>query len=403
MFTRQLLRSGASVALRRAEGVAARVRELAATGEAFDLQQLFFSFTLDTFGEIAFGVAMDSRTDPAASGFAKAFDYVQHTCNGRLANPLWRVWRVLGLGAERECARQITLMKRFGRRIIGAKRRQAEDGATLGPDLVSRFLDSARKQGAAVSDDELLDLVLNFMIAGRDTTASALSWTVFELLQQPGGAALRDVDNELARVLPPAAVEAAAAATTREAAERGASEPAEHGVADLYFEACYNRLPVLKAACSEALRLHPSVMKDGKFCVTDDTLLDGTAVKRGMAVIYCPYALGRDPELWEQPEEFRPARWLEQDASEGAGEGKAPTGSLYRPTAVSDYVLPVFNAGPRVCLGRPLAYLEVQLLLAVLLPQFEFELARDREHNTQYVNSLVSPRKHGLWVTAKCK
>ena len=74
-------------------------------------------------------------------------------------------------------------------------------------------------------------------------------------------------------------------------------------------------------------------------------------------------------------------------------------GSLYAAAqSVSDYKLPVFNAGPRVCLGRPLAYLEIQLLLAFLLQRYDFKLSRSP--NDDYVSSLVSPMKHGLWVTA---
>ena len=59
-------------------------------------------------------------------------------------------------------------------------------GAELGPDLISRFLDKARDAGENVPDSELIDVVLNFLIAGRDTTACWLSWTFFELSQRPG-------------------------------------------------------------------------------------------------------------------------------------------------------------------------------------------------------------------------
>ena len=74
---------------------------------------------------------------------------------------------------------------------------------------------------------------------------------------------------------------------------------------------------------------------------------------------------------------------------------------MHRPTAVSDYAYPVFNAGPRLCLGRPLALLEMQLCLAFLVDGFEFELAR--EHTDEYSPSIVSNMKHGLWVKATAR
>ena len=58
------------------------------------------------------------------------------------------------------------------------KRRTAESGDALGPDLISRFLDKARDAGEELSDSDLIDVVLNFLIAGRDTTAW-YAWSIY--------------------------------------------------------------------------------------------------------------------------------------------------------------------------------------------------------------------------------
>ena len=87
-----------------------------------------------------------------------------------------------------------------------ARRRKANDGSPLGPDLISRFLAKGSKfvagkdkaSGGGFSDKELRDLVLNFLIAGRDTTACALSWTLYELLRHPAVAARVRADEERA-------------------------------------------------------------------------------------------------------------------------------------------------------------------------------------------------------------
>ena len=113
----------------------------------------------------------------------------------RLSAPTWKVRRALGalLPGERRFRASVRTMNAFSQQIIGARRRKANDGSPLGPDLISRFLAKGSKfvagkdkaGGGGFSDKELRDLVLNFLIAGRDTTACALSWTWLELLRRP--------------------------------------------------------------------------------------------------------------------------------------------------------------------------------------------------------------------------
>ena len=131
----------------------------------------------------------------------------------------------------------------------------------------------------------------------------------------------------------------------------------------------------------EVLRLHPSVPKDIKFAVRDDTLPDGTSVPAGAAIIYAPYAMGRDAALWEAPHEFRPERFLAEDGSE---------------RRFDMYQYPAFNAGPRLCLGRPLALMEIKLVTAMLLHAFDFALAEP--HDGGYSSTIVMPMRDGLKV-----
>ena len=158
------------------------------------------------------------------------------------------------------------------------------------------------------------------------------------------------------------------------------------------------------------LRLHPSVPVDIKFAVKDDTLPDGTFIPKGSTVIYSPYAMGRSKEIWGADAlEFKPERFL-------SGEGSNVEPSQYKYTT--------FNAGYRLCLGKPLAMLEIkvrggarrsyflvgntvltsqtplfcdslslslslQLTLAMLLPNFKFTTTNG--HKGGYVSTLVLP------------
>eukprot|EP00656_Telonema_subtile_P025637 TRINITY_DN2767_c0_g1_i4.p1 TRINITY_DN2767_c0_g1~~TRINITY_DN2767_c0_g1_i4.p1 ORF type:complete len:130 (+),score=34.78 TRINITY_DN2767_c0_g1_i4:177-566(+) len=98
---------------------------------------------------------------------------------------------------------------------------------------------------------------------------------------------------------------------------------------------------------------------DGKIAAQDDTFPDGTRIRAGASVSYAPYIMGRDPELYPNPEQFRPERWLLD------GKFKAP----------SQFEYPVFQAGPRLCLGMNFALMEATVATTKLLQSFDFELA----------------------------
>ncbi len=124
------------------------------------------------------------------------------------------------------------------------------------------------------------------------------------------------------------------------------------------------------------MRLHPSVPVDIKFAVSDDTLPDGTFIPAGSTVCYAPYALNRSSEIWGSDVlEFKPERFF-----------NAPEPSQYKYTT--------FNAGPRLCLGKGLALMEIKLTLAILLPRFKFAIAND--HTGSYESTLVLPMKPSL-------
>jgi fatty acid omega-hydroxylase len=194
--------------------------------------------------------------------------------------------------------------------------------------FVGLFLADAQQRGEQVSEDYLRDLVLNFLIAGRDTTAQTLSWTLFLLCSHP------EVETK-----------------ARKEVEKVC------GMAGLQYDDV-NRLPYLNSILCEALRLYPSVPIDQKYALEDDVWPDGTFVPAGTVVYYNIYTMGRDMAIWgEDAEVFRPERWLEmQDMP-------------------SNYVFPAFNAGPRECLGRRLAMVEMKACLATMLPHFTLQLA----------------------------
>lgn len=261
-------------------------------------------------------------------------------------------------------ARQAQVIDEFAKEVIAGKRRGLEvskNEVALGPDILSRFLLDASQKNEVRSDQELRDVVLNFMIAGRDTTACALTWTLYELAKVP------DVQDKLR-------------AEFSDVFKDGLE--AAGGVGD---ERTYDKVAELRyfhAVVQEVLRLHPSVPKDLKFAKRRDTLPDGTVIPAGTAVVYSAYCMGRDARLWDDPLKFNPDRFLPD------GE-KVLEPSPYRYVA--------FNAGPRICLGKGLAMMEVKLIIGILLNRFDFKVKGD--NRGEYDSTLVLPMKAGLDVS----
>lgn len=133
-----------------------------------------------------------------------------------------------------------------------------------------------------------------------------------------------------------------------------------------------HQLKYVQAVLYETLRLYPPLGINSKVAADDDTLPDGTFIRRGTVVTYVLYAMGRDYTIWgNDADVFRPERWLEM--------ATPPDQSTY----------PVFHAGPRECPGRILAEVQMKACLAMLLPQFSFKLAVPADQISDAGNLLI--------------
>lgn len=338
MFTAKLFKEHIWTVVNRNAKKTRSILECAEPGKPLDIFNLMNRFTLDTIGEIGFGKSIDSLGDPS-SPFLKSFDGAQQIMVERFFFPFWRVLRFFGIGSERDTCTHMNQLNTFTLKIVrelcaSMARDSKKTNGVAWEDLEARksfvglFLQDAKKKGEELSETFLRDLVLNFLIAGRDTTAQALSWTIFCLVQHPE--VMNKVRQEVSDVC-------------------GVRGPAYEDMKELRY---------LEAVLNEALRLYPSVPVDAKCAANDDIWPDGTVVRRGTMVVYNIYAMGRDTQIWgDDAAIFRPDRWLERK--------ELPT----------SYEYAAFNAGPRECLGKRLAVIEMKACLATLLPNISFDLA----------------------------
>ena len=305
--------------------------------------------------------------------FSKAFDYASGVTADRFTNPLWRVTDFLNGSKFRPCLREI---KAFGLSVVAAaqqKRSKSESSSDqplhqsalpLRVNLIDSLLDHI------YSPQTVADSAINFLSAGRDTTAQSLTWTIYYLLRNPSIlAALRESLHE---TFP--------SYTRRDALPLSyAAVSAPHALS--YAQAIF----------AESIRLTPAVPFELKESTAESTLPDGTYLPKGSVVLWIPYSLARSPEIWGPDAAiFLPERWIEE---QGDGSKKVITRSAFEN--------PVFNAGPRMCIGKKMAEILAVRVFIELLWRWDIEEVRGKGEvggERVIAESLTSPMEGGLPV-----
>jgi cytochrome P450 len=210
---------------------------------------------------------------------------------------------------------------------IIARRRAGEKK----PDLLSMLLDLVDEEtGERMDDAQLRDEVMTIFLAGHETTANALSWTMMLLGQHPV------VEERLVREV-------------RDVVG-GADVTLEH----------IARMPFLDAVWKEALRLYPPIWLLARMAEDDDEI-DGNPIHKGDIVFASQWLVQRHPKLWKDASSFVPERFL--DAPEPGAPGGLPR-----------YAYFPFSGGPRKCIGDVFAAVEAKVILVTLLQTVRFAL-----------------------------
>ncbi|KAI8139711.1 cytochrome P450 [Fennellomyces sp. T-0311] len=324
----------------------------AANGKPVDFHDVMYKFTLDSFVILGFGKRLNALLSKEKVPFAASFDICQSNCLERFIDPFTNLRDalkpIISPGSMR-IKDHLRVINDFAYGLISERREQLKNGEEY-KDLLSRFMAAHNPQGEPLSDKELRDTVLNFIIAGRDTTAQALSWIFYNLMLHPRIEAklLAEID----RAIPDD--------------ERALTAPEFYQYHRFY----------------EVLRLYPSVPANVKVALEDDMFPDGSVIKKGDSIVWGPYPMARSRKIWGQDaREFKPERWIK------------PDGELRRESAGQ---WPAFHAGPRICLGQNLATLEALVAIILLVKRYKFSLAPNQD--ITYDISLTHPMKFGMQV-----
>uniref|UniRef100_A0A7I4AJ94 Cytochrome P450 n=1 Tax=Physcomitrium patens TaxID=3218 RepID=A0A7I4AJ94_PHYPA len=223
----------------------------ASTGADFDLQEMCMRMTLGTTCKIGFGVVLDCLSPSLPKiQFAQCFDDANFISYHRFVDPLWHVKRALNIGRERKLKHCVKVLNTFTYNVI-EKRRQEMASFNTKPaqsDLLSRLTDLCNRGGeiSHYVDTALRDMILNFIVAGRDTTAGTLTWFFYMMSSHPEIA--DKIFDELSTVV------AVAGKHSEELTEESVVE-----FSKLLTYEKLGKLHYLHAALSETLRLYPAV------------------------------------------------------------------------------------------------------------------------------------------------
>ncbi|EMS48808.1 Cytochrome P450 86B1 [Triticum urartu] len=276
----------------------------------------------------------------------------------------WKLMYRYEVGTERKMAAARRTIDRFAADTI-TKRRvdhklRTNEGVTDSSDMLSSFI--CNGDASEYSDEFLRDTTVNLLLAGRDTTGAALSWFFYLLSKNPS------VEQRILDELAPIA-----------SRKKKLDGMVVFDVSEL------SGMVYLHAALCECLRLYPSVPFEHKAAVADDVLPSGHEMKAGDKILIFSYCMARMEGVWGKDcMEFRPERWVTAD-------GKL----RYEPS----YKFISFNAGPRTCLGKEMAFVQMKTAAAAVLWNFAVEAVPG--HVVEPKLSIILHMKNGLAVTVK--
>jgi cytochrome P450 len=201
------------------------------------------------------------------------------------------------------------------------ERRQQKDSS--GTDILTLLLSAKDSENVGMTDEELYNELVTLLVAGHETTATAMAWMLYWVHSHP------EVHNKLLEEL--------------------------DTLDDFPDPMAISRLPYLTAVCSETLRIYPPISLNFPHLVREPIELMGYPLAPGTTVVTCIYLTHHRQDLYPEPDRFKPERFLGRQFS------------LY------EYF--PFGGGSRRCLGAALAQLEMKLVVATILLRYQLTLS----------------------------
>ncbi|KAI9163666.1 Cytochrome P450 monooxygenase FSL4 [Paramyrothecium foliicola] len=329
-----------------------------------DIGERLHHCTLDIITLTAFGASIHAVDDPNSRTvkhfrnlFASKKEHLIYRFTAFLL-PSW-LYRRLPVKAKNEIMMARNVIADFIRPLIHERRATAsktEDKQYAQGDVIATLLQS----GEEFSDDYLIDQSMDFMVAGQETTATAVALTLYSLSEHP------EIQQRL-----------------REEVRAKLPSPSSSTQVDAVL---VESLPYLVAVCNEVLRLYSPVVYCHRQTIAPNTTIGGVSIPLDTVVTVAPGLIHESRKVWgPKANEFDPERWLVRNAEEVKIDPLGGTNDTYA-------VMP-FTYGPRQCIGERFARGEMLSLVAQLVGRFDWKfkgIGRRGDRPMKIVHAVVA-------------
>ncbi len=307
-------------------------------GEAFSARSLTQQVSLQTISKVVFGLSDSPRSQAIMAALTETVD--------RFGSPtaslmLFFNWLQKDLGAWSPWGQVVRLRAKLDALVYEEIRDRQANPDPNRTDILSMLMAARTETGEALGETELRDELMALLMAGHETTATAISWALYWTHKLP------DVKAKLLAEL-----------------DALGPNPAPTDIA---------QLPYLSAVCQETLRRSPVAMFTFPRVAQEPVELMGRHFSPGTTFLGCIFLTHQREELYPNPKTFRPERFLERK--------------------FSPYEFIPFGNGARRCVGAALAQYELKLAVATLLSGYRFRLADNKEEVAKRRGVTLAPSR----------
>ncbi|RIB08315.1 cytochrome P450 [Gigaspora rosea] len=322
--------------------------------EIITISALIPKIVLDVIGLVGFNYEFNSTASDSelAQAYKQMFSRNPSPVYTAIVD-FFPIIRKLPIPYNNRFNKSVNIVKNVSERLIA----EQKNSPIQGKDLLSLLVKANEKLpiDEQLTHDELIGQVMTLLVAGHETTGTAITWAVYLLAKNP------DIQSRLRKEL---------VDTFADRNHQPTFDEIEH-------------LKYLDCVLKETLRIMPPVPAIRR-CTIKDEIMNGYVIPKGTPLVIPVYAIHHDPLIWgEDVEDFNPSRWLDPEI-----KSKILTSTF----------LP-FGAGPKNCMGLKIAQLEFKSILSILIRNLEFRLV---EGFTFKVKSIGFPKPLpgiDLWVS----
>ncbi|XP_046547537.1 cytochrome P450 4F2-like [Haliotis rubra] len=344
-----------------------KIDSYAERGESFDLFKVIKPCTLEILLRCCMTCEDDIQNARTDHPYLKTVEELTELVVNRLRTPLHHIQWLYDRSENGKRFKQLTdYVHNVSAAVIAARQKTLSDEGTPGTpetpgtsgmpgtrylDFLDILLRARDEDGVGMTTDEIQNEVDTILFEGHDTTASAISWTLYSMAQHVDYR--RRVQTELDGVL---------------------------NDADTITWDDLPTLEYLTLCIKESLRFHSPVPFIARQ-TEDDVNIGGVMIPTGSIVSVSIYNLHRHPDLWEEPDVYRPDRFLPENMAN-----------------MDSFSFVPFSAGPRNCIGQNFAMNELKVVIGKILKRFD--LVPDHSHAARHSATAVMRAVEGLWVFA---